>query len=205
MLRSNRILHEGVIGIDIDNVLSDSDSEIRKIIDEEYGIKSTKQQITHWNYSESLPITIAQERKVLHLFHTKYCIFAPPIPFATEALIKLSNSYSIWLITCRPIQANSLTKQWLEKHNIIYDHLLYNCNKSEYKEILDFLIEDNGETAIDFAVKGTPVILFDQPWNTAYFHNNIFRVNSWRQALQIIETTESKDALQCQLSGGGSF
>jgi uncharacterized HAD superfamily protein len=156
------------IGIDIDNVLSDSDYVIRKLIEQEFGIKSKRKQITRWNYHESLPITLDQEKKVFELFHNRYCLLAPTIPYAAKSLRIISETYSIWLITCRPIETISLTKQWLSKHKIVYDNLVYSCNKSDYFEKFEFMIEDNGEIAIAFADNGVPVILFNNPWNIAF-------------------------------------
>ena len=190
MMFSAMDLQKNIIGVDIDNVLSDTDFVIRSLIAQKHGVESKKEQITRWYYSESLPITLEQELSVLKLFHSTDCLNAPILPFAAEALMLLSAKYSIWLITGRPEETNSLTKQWLERHKITYDRLIHSSNKTDYIGRFQFLIEDNGETAIACAKKNVPVILFHNPWNDKHEHPLIIRVTNWYHALAVIENNQ---------------
>ncbi|MBI5945349.1 MAG: hypothetical protein HY864_13350 [Chloroflexi bacterium] len=175
-----------VIGVDIDNVLSNTDHVIRNLIEQEYGIVSRREQIIYWDYFKSLPITPEQEGVIFGLFHDHYCLQAPIIQFAQESLKLLSANYLIWLITSRPAKTNSLTKEWLNQHNIAYNNLIHSNNKIELFDTVKLLIEDNGKTAIDYVNKGVPVILFNCPWNTEHQHPMIFRVDNWHHALDTI-------------------
>lgn len=179
-----------IIGIDIDNVLSDTDKVIRNLIEKEYGVKASRSLITDWSYAKTLPISEAQEKKVFDQFHNHYCLEAPVIRFAQESLKELSTRYIIWLITCRPLDTTVLTKQWLDLHRFTYDNLVHSCNKKDYMNKISLLIEDNGKTALEYASENIPVILFNNPWNVTYTHSMMFRVNNWPQALNTISMIE---------------
>ena len=179
-------MQKKIIGVDIDNVLSDTDNVIRKLIDQEYGIKSSRNQINNWSYSKSLPITSVQEKNIFTIFHNHYCLHAPVIKYAQESLEVLSAYYTIWLITCRPMEANLLTEQWLNINNFTYTKLVHSCDKTSFLDHLEFIVEDNGITAIEYARNNVPVILFNNPWNLEYSHPLIFRVNDWIQAKKAI-------------------
>lgn len=182
------VFTRNIIGVDIDNVLSDTDFIIRQLIKQQYEIESTREQITDWMYSKSLQITLEQEYLIFDLFHNYYSLDAPTIPFAEESLKKLSSENLIWLITARPENTTVATKQWLHQHNIPYHKLIHSHNKISYSHNLKLFIEDRGETALEFANNNVPVILFSKPWNIKYNHPMIFRVFNWQEALGIIET-----------------
>jgi uncharacterized protein len=183
---NSNVTCKNIIGVDIDNVLSDTDLVIRELIEQEYGIKASREHITSWDYFNSIQITIEQEDFIFDLFYDKYCLQTPAIELASESLTILSTDYLIWLVTSRPTKTDLLTKQWLIQHNINYDKLIYSNSKVDYLDTIKLLIDDNGETAIEYATKGVPVILFNYPWNTEYRNPLIFRVDNWHQALDII-------------------
>ncbi len=176
-----------VIGVDIDNVLSDTDQTIREIIREKFGVESTTEQITSWNYSDSLPISREQERIALNLFHEQYCKFATPISGAASGLRHLYNSYTIWLITSRDSRSELLTKDWLHCNQMFYHKLFFAKDKVNFNKNIDLIIEDNWETASIFAEIGIPAILFQKPWNeNGLTHPLISRVDTWGDVVSLV-------------------
>jgi len=174
------------IGIDIDNVLCDTDDILRELIKQEYGIEVAQSEIVHWNYSDSVNISPKQEKRLLDLFHKRYCAYVEAIPGAREALEILSKSYSIWLLTGRSKVSDSLTREWLRKNNILFNVLIYSDAKYKYSDQLSILMEDNWATAKLFADRGVPAILFEKPWNLGFpAHLNVIRVLDWNEALSV--------------------
>ncbi len=176
-----------VIGVDIDNVLCDTDSVIRQVIRERFGVHSTRRQITSWYYSECLPITRDQEIEIFGLFNDYYGSTARPIRGAASALMTLSRSASIWILTVRPDESSRLTRDWLNREGMTYDQLIHAEDKLAYAGQVRLLIDDRLETALAFAARAIPVILFDRPWNAnGEAHPFVHRVRSWKEALSRI-------------------
>ena len=51
---------------------------------------------------------------------------------------------------------------------------------------IPIILEDNLEYAIDCAESGIKVVLFNRPWNKKSHHKDIFRVDNWKEALEVI-------------------
>lgn len=174
------------IGIDIDNVLSATDEKIRELIGKNLNIHPTQQDINAWSYSTSLNITEYQEKQIINTFHRKYITELDVIKGSKSALLKLSELYFIWLITSRPIFTKHNTEDWLNNNGFCYNELTFTANKLELSPHLNFLIEDNPLTAIQFAEIGKDVFLFDYPWNKGIKNKFITRVNSWVEITQLL-------------------
>lgn len=168
-----------VIGVDIDNVLTDTDTKIRELIKKYLGIDAQGEDIIDWHYHRSLPITQEDESYIFDLFHQYHCQELNIIPNSKESLDSLSKYSLIYLITNRPKFTSHSTKSWLNQHNIHFDKITFTKDKEYYFQDMSFLVEDKGETALSFANLGKPVFLLDHPWNHSFFHDNIIRVSSW--------------------------
>ena len=57
----------------------------------------------------------------------------------------------------------------------------------------DLIIEDKGETCLDFAKKGAISILLDKPWNQGIEHSNIYRCFSWSEIVEKVNESGIKD------------
>lgn len=177
-----------VIGIDIDNVIAATDAKIRDLIRIQYGLYSTQEQITSWNYSCCLPITADQEQFVFDLFHKHYIQNLELLPDVQEIIQNLSRVADIWLITKRPDFTQEATSAWLTANDIPYCRLLYSDDKAEVAEGLRLLVEDNLDTALTLANLGVPVLLMDYPWNrNLKYHPKIIRVHSWKEIQKVVE------------------
>lgn len=116
-----------------------------------------------------------------------------PIAGAAEGLSKIrAAKIKTVLITARPQwqykRLHSDTVQWLAKHNMAYDLLLFSRNKVE--AIYDHVqpawplaaVEDHPKNAEAYADAGVPVLLFDQPYNRQVSASKLItRVASWSE------------------------
>lgn len=177
-----------LLGIDIDNVISDTDQIIREIINNKFGVFSEREQIKSWNYSDSLPISLQQESIALDLFHKEYCKYVTPIYGASSSMKYLYGLSTIWLITGRDPSSEDLTKDWLYSNQIPYDKLFFAKDKIPFSESIDLIIEDNWETTFRFANIGIPAILLNKPWNQNRLPNSlIYRATTWKEIIDLIQ------------------
>lgn len=119
----------------------------------------------------------------------------PPVRGAPEALRKVkAHGYTIAVVTARPqwqyrrLQGD--TMDWLTRHDVPYDLLLFNKDKCEavYHHIQPAwpraFVEDHTRNATALAAIGVPVLLFDTPRNRDMPEQaNITRVNDWQAVL----------------------
>ena len=78
-------------------------------------------------------------------------------------------------------QIRKLTKQWLVENDIYHDELVFTgFPKINYvrSKGCELFVEDFPRTIDDFA-KEMPVLIFDNPYNVGYQHENVTRVFSW--------------------------
>lgn len=116
-----------------------------------------------------------------------------PIAGASEGLARVrAAKIKTVLITARPQwqykRLHADTVQWLAKHNMAYDLLLFSRNKVE--AIYDHVqpawpmaaVEDHPKNAEAYAEAGVPVFLFDQPYNRQVSASKLItRVGSWSE------------------------
>lgn len=175
------------IGVDLDNVIAQTDKTIRKLIRSRYGIESSQAQIVTWNYHESLPITPEQEREIFADFHAHHLTDPEVVEGARIGMEELHLRGSIWIVTHRPLLSRRDTREWLADHEIVYDELIFVEDKSTLADRFSFLVDDNGNTAIAVAASGTPVFLLDYPWNRFVCDvPHLKRVLSWEEILKIV-------------------
>jgi 5'(3')-deoxyribonucleotidase len=177
-----------VLGIDIDNTLADTDAKIRQLIKLRFGISSRRRQISSWSYSDSLGIAQGDEKKIFWDFHKNHISSLTLLEGAKKGLEILNFSYEICLITSRPFWTIFSTKKWLTNHKIRYTSLVFTKDKSKYFSNFFALIDDNGDTALDFAQSKGVALLMDRPWNLGVSHQNIVRVKNWDDVLSFFNS-----------------
>lgn len=177
-----------VLGIDIDNTLADTDAKIRQMIKIRFGIPSRRRQISSWSYSDSLGISKGDEKEIFRDFHKNHLTSLNLLEGAKKGLEILNFSYQICLITSRPFWTYFSTKKWLRIHKIEYDHLVFTKDKSRYFSNFFALVDDNGNTVLEFAQKKGVALLMDRPWNLGVSHQNIVRVKNWDDVISFFKS-----------------
>ena len=111
----------------------------------------------------------------------------------------------IIIITSRPLIFKERTEIWLKKHfpkvhyTLIHSNDFHSTNKTKSKadvckELgIKIMIEDQDRYSLECAQSGIKVVLFDKAWNQSVVHSNIFRVKTWKEAINYIKIIESKD------------
>ena len=185
------------IGIDIDEVLSETVAGFLAFYNEKHGTQFYFDQIVEYSFSKIFGITPEIEKSELMAFFasTSFAELAT-VNGSNEAIKELSKNYELYAVSSRPPQLMKLTSVWLNKHFqgcfkeviLIDSHFDSSKNKSQIclQKHLDYFVEDVLSYAEDCAGSGVEVFLLDKPWNQGTINSkNIIRVKNW---LEIVET-----------------
>ena len=174
---------KGTLGVDIDNVIAQTDPAIRKTLRDVFGVCLEQEQVICYDY-QRCGITEEQERRILEIFRDATCSELALIPGAVEALKLLGQQYRVILVTSRNPVIMEKTRNWLMLNGIPHDSLVFEAEKHRTGQAFDFFIEDNGEAALSLAETGIRTFLFDYPWNRSIReHPNIVRVSGWHEVI----------------------
>jgi len=125
----------------------------------------------------------------------------PPIPGAIEATKKIREAgYKLAIITARPdwqykrVYADTI--QWLQKHDIQYDLILFQKDKAE--AVVDHIfparplcfVEDRSKHAIEVASIGVQVLFLTSGKSELAPHPLIQRVQGWGEIVEYINATQ---------------
>lgn len=187
------------IGIDIDNVLSESYPAYLSKFNSKFNVEIRMEQIREFYFlgkyvhskktgNVSEMVNFIDDLMLDANFQTSI----PPIKDSIETIKNWSNKgYQIHYITARPVAIKKMTQDWLNKHGYLvegakldlFDNKKHINDVDFKKEIaekqnINVFIEDAFEIAMGLDI---PVFLFDYPWNQGKLKKNIIRVYSWEE------------------------
>ncbi|GGC09871.1 5' nucleotidase, NT5C type [Dyadobacter sediminis] len=170
------------IAIDMDNVIADIESNWINLYYKEYGVKVTRQDLHGKPEDEAFPDPVAARRLI---YQPGFFRYAPIVPGAQEALIKLQEHFDVYIVSAAMEFPNSLPEKydWLHEHfpSISWKNIVF-CGDKRIIDT-DYLIDDHLKN-LDFC-KGTP-ILFTASHNVNVERHK--RVNNWQEALQLLNS-----------------
>ena len=173
-----------ILGVDIDNVLAQSDVRLRAMIREMCGIDLRDVQMLRYGYEE-YGVTMEQLGEVFRVFNTETCRTLKLVPGAKAAMHRLAHRYEIALVTSRDPESKAGTEYWLRAKSLPYDQLHFNDEKHALGIPYHAFIEDRHEHAHRIAGTGASVYLLTRPWNVEPLtHPNVRRVDSWDEILE---------------------
>ena len=172
-----------ILGVDIDNVLADSDVCLRAMILEMCGIELKEEQMTRYEY-EAYGVSEEQLGEVFRVFNLETCRTLELVPGAKAAMQQLTLWYEIALVTSRNPESRAGTEHWLRTKGLPYDQLHFNDEKHALGIPYHSFVEDRHEHAHRIAGTGAAVYLLTRPWNARPLaHPNVRRVESWDEIL----------------------
>lgn len=200
------------IGIDIDNVISDSYPAYLSKFNSQFKVDIRMEQIREFYFLNKY----IEDNKVSHgkemvnfvdelILDEEFQINIPPITDAQTIIKKWTeHDFQIHYITSRPVEVKQTTINWLKKHGFwvtgaridlfdktkgYEDDVLYKRETAD-KYKLDVFIEDALEIARGLDI---PVFLLDRPWNqgsprgeAGKLKKNITRVFSWQEIAELL-------------------
>ena len=188
------------IGIDIDNVISESYPKYLENFNRQFDMQVSIEEITDFYYLDKIKnkVKLKHIKKAVNyvdelILDEKFQLNLPPTEGAVEVIGKIARrGFQIHYVTARPIKVRNITLQWLKKHGYWLTGArldLYDENKNYPSDIeykigavtrygLSVFIEDNLEIAKAMPI---PVFLFDWPWNRSENPENVIRVKTWKE------------------------
>ena len=189
------------IGIDIDGVLTDMEREItdyatKMCVEEQIPIKVDS---TQYYESDSFDWNQEQVDKFWYKYLVPYVKEANSRKYAKEIIQELRKEENkIYIITARDESGmpeeyygkmQQLTKEWLNKHEIEYDKLIFAKDKEKLQKCIEnnveIMIEDSPNNIKDISTK-IKVIKFDCQYNKNVQNKNIITAYSWYHIYDII-------------------
>jgi len=183
------IIMPGIFGIDIDDVICQTNPLILRLLKEFYGVDIRWEWLTSYYFARTkgFPLTQEQVDRAYGEFTAGASLAAEPLAGAREALLSLrAAGHRLCLITARPESMKGDTEKWLAEYGIPYDELIFSGRKHLIEKI-GYWVEDKGSQAKLLAESGKPVFLMDYPWNRrTRRHPNIRRVRNWAEIMDLL-------------------
>ena len=186
------------IGIDLDDVLTDSLPHYLRAFNRRFGLEIDLADAA-WRMYNRYPQIARQEINDFfsELIEGGFFSSRPLLPGAKEALERLADDgHDLFIITGRAPQDEVLTRNWLNHVGLTryFSALVHKGIEpvGRYKSEaaselqLDLYIEDELAAAIAIAEAAVPVLLYDHPWNQGALPRYVRRVRSWTEALEQI-------------------
>lgn len=182
------------IGIDIDNVISDTATAYLDRFNKFFKTSIKYEEMNYFDFTAidgpiSKPQRLAFIDSVVHTHEFQSAL--PPFMDAVEVIsVWTQKGVGIHYITARPMSIGDVTEAWLARHGFMVkgatldlfddtrfsDGPAYKAAAVREKDI-DLMIEDTKEIA---AAIEAPVLLLDRPWNAGKLPPHVTRVKSWR-------------------------
>ncbi len=192
------------IGIDIDDTTLVFFENFCKFYNQKTGKSYAREDLISFHFWNVFNITREEAIRFVEEFHqSDEFNQILPMENAIDSIKSLMEKNEVYFITARPKEFKSKTLAWLDMYFPNFDYKLiftghFHDSKAKLKgqickELgIEILIDDNFEYCIDCVNNGVKAILFNQPWNQSSNHDEIIRVNSWKEALHNINKLTKK-------------
>lgn len=186
------------IGIDIDEVLSETAKGFLTFYNKKKHTNFQFNQITEYSFSKVFNISHEEEKtSLMEFFQSSYFTNLSPVEGSVQAVKKLAKKSELYAVSSRPLQLMPLTTKWIKKYfdNSFKEVILMNghFDSTETKSSIckqydiEYFVEDVLDYAKDCASVGVRTFLIDKPWNQETIDNNIItRVTNWQETVNEI-------------------
>ena len=208
-------MYNRLIYIDVDDVISDTTITFPLLLEKHFGKTIPFEAITSFDLGISFGLDMDELDRFMDIAHSPDVLSEyQPRPGAIDSIQSfLSLGYEIAVVTGRPPSVKALTKEWLEKHDVPFHHLLFVDKYSRILPAVDFSftisLESLAQMNFCFAVEDSgymagflsqhmriPVALMDRPWNrtSQYMGNSsidlVSRCQDWDEVMDIFLSIE---------------
>jgi 5'(3')-deoxyribonucleotidase len=153
-----------VVGVDLDGVLGNQVSGVLERENARLGLNLTYEQVIHWD----LPFGDTSFRPAISraMEDPSYVLQMPVHDGAPEMLVQLKERFLVKIVTVRPVEAITWTKDWLAANALAYDELVPAKEALKSRHGADALVDDYAGNIAEFLGHSDGIaILVDQPWN----------------------------------------
>lgn len=189
------------IAVDVDGVLANQIQNLLPIIKRKHGVELKYEEVTKWDLpvgNSDIPQIIKEE-----LRNKRYVLGMPPIAGAREALNALIRKYRTVIVTTRPSESDSWTKEWLEANKMPYDAYANTQEGNKQNIDIDYwlLIDDYVRNIEQYLEQSDgKAILFSQPWNKDRGHlqeymdqGRLLVAEDWGEAQRKLDNIDNRE------------
>ena len=190
------------IFVDMDDVISETTRSYPALVEREFGIHTSYEEITSFDLSTSFGLSQAQLTHLFKVVHSEAVLMQlMPVPGVREVLTEWHDrGYPIAVVTGRPPETRDLSLAWLEEKKIPFNHFDI-CDKYgrhhnspdsfiSLKELqhrpYTLAVEDS--LSMGTFLSGTmkvPTFLYNRPWNQNGMRDPFYtRCASWQEITQ---------------------
>ena len=175
------------IALDVDGVLADVihswlsyNNKIRTVI--------LKSDISEWDFWKKYNINKFDFYKELSTCWKSWKDIPPTESKISYASKELSKIGTVDIVTAREDSTHDDVKNWLKMHDIVFKNYVGVAEGTEKAKLdYDVFIDDSPINAESMLAQGKSVILYDQPWNTAFPDPRAKRIYELTKAIDVIE------------------
>ena len=174
------------IGIDFDNILSNTTSAYLDLFNKLVSTNYTMEDIRDWDMRKVLP------EKYKYLIETLWnnkelWDSIKPLNESQVYVNLLSKEHEVYIVTATGLQTVDNKFSWLWKNYPFLDKDKFIIANDKTMIDLDVLIDDYQNNLLGGKYKG---ILFTYPWNEDFNaeQNDIIRVRNWTEAYKVIQS-----------------
>ena len=181
-----------IVGVDIDGFLTDIyHFQLNK------GMNYFNSLDNYQGYSIRDMYNCSRIEEVKFWFNNMDYYLVKPRSYASNFINHIKdNNGKVYIITSRAMTTHKTilgkvmrhyVKKWLDENNIYYDKIIFTKNKLKYikKYNINIMGEDSPINANKLC-EHTKIILMNSPYNEDVSSDNIYRVNNFKEAINIV-------------------
>lgn len=171
------------IGVDLDNTLLDATTAHLQYYNKASGLTLTHEDVNDFYLYKMYGWDKTESDVIYHKHGHDIHWNSSPYPQAIQTLASLFKHNTISIVTARPTQFRDVTVKWLEYHSVQYNNIVFIEDKLKecLKLQVEVMIDDGPHYAEEFAQRGMPVILYEQPYNRFIKHEFVYRAVDWSE------------------------
>ncbi|WP_255198609.1 5' nucleotidase, NT5C type [Halorarius litoreus] len=176
--------------LDFDGVLCWQLPRTCEHLHREYGVSVAPDDIDEWSWP--LPgHDVHVGEVIVELMHERPRWFlggAEPLPGVREGLEALEAAgYELHIATHRHPDTHDISRAWLERHDLPYDHFVDDVPQNKGEVPGDVLVDDYHGNVANALATGKTGVLFRQPYSEPAACEGAHVVDSWRDLRRLFD------------------
>lgn len=175
--------------VDVDGTLCQNLPRICEYVEMEYGVSTLPSEVDEWMYEfDEVGVTVGEvAAKLLEDLPEWYLEHLSPLPGACDGLRRLSDAgVEIAIVTHRNPETHAFTRDWLDRHDLVYDEYVEDVPDTKAVIDGDALVDDYHGNISDAVDAGMAGILIDHPYNSPLSSPRAAVAESWDEVVNLV-------------------
>jgi len=176
-------------GVDVDGVLAHHFPAMLEIVKELTGLAVSPDQVTDYYFAGLV------SRDLMEQVFERCMERAMDLPPMADYHLVNELPGTVTIVTHRPAEvAEQTTKEWLRRHGIRYDGIVFTKGRKSETGRFDYFIDDAPQNALDLASAGATTYLMAWPYNReSHFgehDHRVVRVGGWKEIQEHLHSSQ---------------